>query len=107
MAAKYKYLCGVPHVHCQGGHLNTDQSFDTKKAHGSREQAWKCYAHYLVSVLGYTQEEGNTFSKPDHPRFMLGKKSKFGGKLRFGKEHTRWMPKGRGRKGGGLQGLII
>ncbi len=104
MPAKYKYMCGVPQEHCEGGNLKTDQTFSTRKAHSGRHEAFRCMAHYLVKQLGYTQIGSREFRKEGHPIRVLTKKSRYGGVLRFGKEHARWMPKG---DGGGYGGLIV
>lgn len=100
MSSRYRILCGVPKEHCQGGKLVTDQKLSTNKCHSDRAGAFRCMAHYLTKVLGYTRIGAREFKPPPGSNGyvrVLSKKSRYGGKLRTGKEHTRYMPEeGRG-----------
>lgn len=102
MSTKYRVLCGVPIQDCRGSNYSTDQQL-SKKAHSSHEEAFKCYANYLMNVLGYTQIGSREFRKEGHPVLVLTKKIRFGGRLRAGKEGTRYMPSSRA----GTRGIII
>lgn len=103
MSTKYKVLCGVPKDQCQGAGYQTDQHLGTNKAHANSTEAFKCYAHYLVTYEGYTRIGSREFRKDGHPVLVLTKKSRFGGRLRMGKEGSRYQPGGAGTR----QGLII
>jgi len=88
----YKVLCGVPSEHCTGGKYMTDQQLP-KKAHPSHGQAFDCKVNYLTSILGYTETESSrTFAPPDggHNE-VLTKRTRFGARLRPGKE-GRFQP---------------
>lgn len=90
----YRVLCGVPQIHCRGGHLTTDQVFTTNKCHSSHPEAFKCMRNYLVNVLHFEQVGPREFIEPDSGRIrVLTKKTRFGGHLRTGKEQARYMPK--------------
>jgi hypothetical protein len=96
-------MCGVPLLHCTGAQTELDfagQVFDTVKVHGTPQEAFACYAKYLVSVLGYTRIGGREFSPPGggHVR-VLTKPSRFGAPLRRSKHElsasaNRWLPVG-------------
>lgn len=93
----YKVLCGVPDLHCSGGKYMTDQQLPAK-AHSSHKQAYECMVHYLTTVKGYTRlQSSRTFKPPDDgPCIVLTKQSRYGERLRSGKE-GRFEPKvGRG-----------
>lgn len=102
MSRKYRVLCGTPLVHCQGSSYTTDQALP-KKSHSSHLEAFKCYANYLMKVEGYTQIGPREFRKDGHPVRVLTKKTRFGGRLRAGKEGSRYMPAGKRH----TRGLII
>lgn len=103
MSTKFRVLCGVPKDNCQGSSYTTGQQLETNRAHTSHVEAFKCYANYLVKHQGYTQIGSREFRKDGHPVLVLTKKIRFGGRLRTGKEGSRYQPGGRGTK----QGLII
>lgn len=90
-------LCGVPHVHCTGGKIATNQGTRSHvvKAHRSHSEAFKCYARYLVKILEYEQVEARVFRPPPGVNGgylrVLTKKSRFGERFRPGKE-GRFMP---------------
>lgn len=108
MSRRYKILCGVPDYHCQGGILSTDQQLGTKKAHGSHEDAFRCYARYLVKVLGFTRVGAREFQNPNNgPIRVLTKKSRFGTRLMAGKggdKGSRYMPR---LEEAGNRGVIV
>lgn len=88
-----KFLCGVPYDHCVGGTQRTSHGLKGGyKSHNTTFEAAKCYADYLVNVLKYTQIGPREFAAPDDgPIHVLTKKSRFGARLRGGKEE-RMMP---------------
>jgi len=88
----YGYLCGVPDANCSGGKLSTDQSLGHSKYHGDRKGAFLCHKRYLISQ-GFIQKAPREFINPENGYIrILPKQSKFGGKLRMGKEQQRGMP---------------
>jgi len=104
MSTANAFLCGVPDQHCTAGHVSCSARLSTSrtgnptiKAHGTREAAYNCYVKWLTGVRGYTKlrPHAREFSPPDGkgPVIFLAKKSKFGARLRRGKEGTRYMPK--------------
>lgn len=105
MNKQVRVLCGVPEEHCCGGHLHTDQHFHTKKAHSSRDDAFRCMTRYLTTVLGYRKVGARELAPPDGgPIRILPKKSKYGGLLVRGKLGERYMPEVRRA---GNRGVII
>jgi len=90
-----KYLCGTPDQHCLGSKTLTNAMLrmHVSKTHPTSETAFKCYAHYLVTVRGYEQIGSREFQKNNEPVLVLSKKSHFGAKLRRGKEGQRYEPK--------------
>lgn len=71
--------------------------------HASSPQAYKCFARYLVRVLGFTRHRNREFAPPNGgPRTVLTKQSRFGGIMRAGKsgeaKSKRVVPK----RGGGI-----
>ncbi len=92
MSTGYKVLCGVPEPSCTGGRYITEQQL-SKKAHTTHEEAFKCMVRYLMNK-GYTRLGSRMFSAPDGgPIEVLTKRSRFGARLRSGKEQQRYMPK--------------
>lgn len=86
------YMCGVPKGDCGGTLLTTNRALDGVKGHGSPEDAFNCMRRHLLRQ-GYTQVGSRDFRPPDGgPIRVLTKKSRYGGKLRSGKEGTRNMP---------------
>jgi hypothetical protein len=82
-----KHLCGVPSEHCCGSVGITSKSVQwSPKMHNSPPEAKRCYARYLVDVLGYTQVGSREF-KPSNggPIRVLTKESRFGARMRPGK----------------------
>lgn len=95
MSRVNRYVCGVPALHCSGGHVSTDQQINSGKAHTSPSEAFNCMARYLVRVLGYKRIGGREFDPQDGGSIrVLTKRSRYGGKMRLGKE-GRFMPEDR------------
>ena len=89
-----KWVCQTPTSHCSGGTGVVIPSLHGLRLHQSPEDAFRCYARYLKHVRGYIQIGGREFSPPGGgPVEVLTRKSKYGARLRHGKE-GRWMPKG-------------
>jgi hypothetical protein len=104
MSKTNRYVCGVPAAHCTGGKVTTDQQINSGKAHTTPSDAFNCMARYLVQVLGYKRVGGREFDPQDGgPIRVLTKKSRYGGKMKLGKE-GRYMPDE--RRHGGNRGLI-
>lgn len=88
----YKHVCGTPKEFCGGSNTNVNRGLgSTIKTHGSPEDAFLCYKRYLITQ-GYSTIGSRAFAAPDNgPVLILTKKSRFGAKLRNGKEATRNM----------------
>lgn len=86
------YICGLSDNECTGnGKAVSNGLKKFHKVHGSSEQAFKCYAAYLIRN-GYEQIGPREFAAPNNgPVMVLTKKSKFGSRLRGGKG-DRYMP---------------
>lgn len=104
----YMVMCGVPAAHCTGGKVASNAFLRTTAptAHQSHSEAYKCHRRYLVRVLGYediSHETAHTFRPPPGVNGgylrVLTRPSKFGARVRAGKDGQRWMPKMRGRSG--------
>jgi len=103
MSRRFMVLCGVPEGECVGALFTTDQQLGTTKGHGSHEEAFKCRVRYLLKQ-GYTRIGTRDFRPPDGgPVLILGKKSRYGGRLRLGKFGTRFMPD----SVHGIRGMLI
>lgn len=92
-----KFICGVPTKECCGADLMVNKALTVKKGHGTSEEAFKCYAKWLISQ-GYKQIGHREFQKDNEPIIVLTKKSKFGGQLRYGKgdkgiKGNRYIPR--------------
>lgn len=90
------FMCGTPKESCCGGLLKVNFA-PTIKAHSSSKEAFNCKRNHLIS-LGYSQIGTREFLKEGEPVLFLTKKSRFGGKLRKGKEakeSRRAIPNGR------------
>lgn len=103
MSRQYRVLCGTPKEHCFGSKLITDQAIGSGKCHRTHDEAFKCYANYLVNVLGYKRLSAREFQLNDEPVLVLTKKMRYGAHLRWGKERGRFMPSGRS----GNRGVVI
>jgi hypothetical protein len=88
----HKYICGVPDSYCIGSATNASNGLrKSHKMHGSPQQAFKCYARYLLGQ-GYTQVGPREFAAPNGGEIMvLTKKCRFGARCRGGKAE-RFMP---------------
>lgn len=93
MSRQNMYLCGTPKEHCGGSLLPTSDKWKgSPKGHGSRADAMHYYGNYLKSQ-GYEQIGSREFKSPNGgPVLVLTKVSRFGGRMRKGKE-KRVMPK--------------
>jgi hypothetical protein len=89
----HKHICGTPGEYCIGSYTGTSSGLGkNRKMHGSPQQAFTCYAHYLIENLKYTQIGPREFAAPNNgPVLVLTKKSKFGARCRGGKGE-RFMP---------------
>lgn len=89
----YAYLCGVPSEKCAGIRLTVNHGLGGgTRGHVSPEEAFKCHARHLLKE-GWVQVGPRDFRPPDGgPILVLTKRTKFGGKLRSGKEGNRNMP---------------
>ena len=81
-----RVLCGVPAAHCNGGTLGVKNG--PGKTHASSGEAFDCHAAHLVAQ-GYVRVGGREFEKDGGPIRVLNKRSKFGARVRWGKERTR------------------
>ena len=96
------YLCPTPQEWCTGhkGTVNRGLFVD-RKVHGSRKEAFRCYARYLREHEGLVRE-GRVFHDPKgrKPALVLSKISHFGVELRPGKggKSKRFRPE----RGGGV-----
>lgn len=89
---KYVFACGTPKEHCQGNNRAMNNGIRTINVHGTTEDAFNCHKRYLLKT-GYTQVDSRGFASPDNgPILVLTKKSRYGAKLRNGKQATRNMP---------------
>lgn len=82
------FVCPTPKANCTGSAGAFSAAFDKKglKKHGTPEDAQRCYAKYLVEVLGYTKLNNREFLAPNGGGIhFLCKASKFGAKMRKGK----------------------
>lgn len=104
----YVYMCGVPRDKCTGGQENLNAGLQgPRKVHPTSEAAFNCHKNFLISQ-GYTQVGSRDFSPPDGgPVRVLTKKSKFGARLRNGKEGTRNMSNVKIKGGGRRSGQIL
>lgn len=114
----YVHACGTPREHCSGAitTVNAGMRGSTAiKAHMESQQAFACHKNWLVSVLGYLSTDDARTLKPGPNTppergdecVVLTKQSRFGARLRNGKEGTRNMPHVRGHRAGARGGIII
>ena len=81
----FKYLCGTPDNKCRGSLTQLASCQGHTKSHSSTDEAFRCYAAYLIGE-GYTQVGSREFAAPNGgPVLVLTKKSRFGARLRKGK----------------------
>lgn len=88
----YAFLCGTPKDSCEGSKINVSHGLGLmSKGHMSPVDAFNCYKRYLLKI-GYQQVGPREFAAPNNgPITVLTKKSRYGGRLRSGKEGTRFM----------------
>jgi hypothetical protein len=93
----YVHLCGVPKDDCDGTFTKTSSGLGAaQKAHTLPREAFACMKRFLLRQ-GYVQVGQREFAPPDGgPVRVLTKQSRYGGRLRRGKEGTRRMPVLRG-----------
>ena len=92
-----KYACPTPAEHCIGNRTICNGSIQdravgqkARMTHNSGKEAFTCYARYLVNILKYTQVGSREFDQGEgKPILVLDKKSRFGARLRSGKEDTK------------------
>jgi hypothetical protein len=86
-------LCGVPKNDCNGSFTKTSSGLGAaSSAHATPREAFACMKRFLLSQ-GFVQVGSREFAPPGGgPVRVLTKKSRFGGRLRRGKEGTRRMP---------------
>lgn len=86
-------LCGVPEGACTAGKKKVSQGIGKFiKAHSDHTEAFNCHVKWLLSQ-GYERIGSREF-KPSDGGYVrvLTKKSRFGARLRNGKESGRSMP---------------
>lgn len=93
-----RFACGVPHDQCSGAPTTLNAGLRIHKTHASAEEAFRCYKRSLLKA-GWTPVENNgvvdqrALLAPDKSTVMvLSKPSKFGARLRAGKQGTRHRP---------------
>ena len=105
----YMYSCGVPGHACSGQHSTLNAGLrDTsqKRVHNTPEAAFRCHKNYLISI-GYELVGSRELRAPDGSGIrVLTKPSRFGARLRNGKEGTRNMSNTKIRGGGRRSGNI-
>lgn len=107
MGQIYGYLCGTPKDRCCGSIGNYSASLDKKgiKKHGTRQEAFHCYAKHLVAA-GYEKLSNRTFKGPEGI-LCLSKVARFGAELRAGKSGETGQGKSRGMPKVRHGGVII
>lgn len=84
-------LCGLPAQECRGDAVRLSPGLPALRSHATPEEAFECYRAYLLRQ-GYRQVGGREFESPGGGRVVvLTKRSRFGARLRGGKE-GRHMP---------------
>lgn len=94
--SQHRYVCQTPQSDCDGGKTGTSQGLnrkDSMKAHGTPEEAFRCYARYLQSQ-GYNRLSSREYQRPGEPIELLTKPCRYGAPLRKGKNEL----KGKGGK---------
>lgn len=86
-----RWMCGVDKGICTGstlvagGHLGK-----VIQAHGDPAQAFKCKRRSLL-LQGYTQIGPREFCKDGGPILVLNKKTRFGFRVRWAKDKSRYL----------------
>ena len=90
MSKGYRYLCGVDAGDCTGSNVAVASTLAGTKSHSTRKEAMLCMKKHLIRK-GYEQLGQREFKSPDDGTVLvLAKESRFGGRIRRGKEN-RWM----------------
>ncbi len=91
MSRRNRWLCQTPPHLCRGSKTVIAPALAGRPSHASPEEAFRCYVAYLLSQ-GYKRAGSREFAPPDDgPVLVLTKKSRYGARLRAGKE-GRVMP---------------
>lgn len=88
------YLCGTPTEYCAGALAQLSNSLKAKglKSHQTSTEAFNCFKKSLLA-RGYIQIDSRAFQPPEGgPIHVMTKKSRFGARMRPGKEGIRNMP---------------
>lgn len=86
MSRRYRWLCQTPTGYCKGSKTIVAPAMAGRLSHASAEEAFRCYVAYLLSQ-GYKRVGSREFAPPDGgPVLVLTKKSRYGARLRGGKE---------------------
>ena len=88
-----KYLCPTPREHCTGKTTSMNNFFNqpkNAKLHGTPSAAFDCYVSFLEKT-GHQRLAQREFRRPEGGILLLTKRSRFGTKVRLGKEGTRFM----------------
>lgn len=96
------YLCGTPSEYCVGKLALLSNGLKNKglRSHQTSVEAFNCFKKSLLA-RGYVQIDSRAFQPPEGgPIHVLTKQSRFGARMRPGKEGTRNNPAG--RRGGGV-----
>lgn len=88
-----KFLCPTPREHCTGKLVSMNNFFNqpkNAKLHGSPQAAFDCYCRYL-ELTGHERVGQREYRQPQGGILLLTRQSRFGTKVRLGKEGTRYM----------------
>ena len=88
-----KYLCPTPREVCTGKLTSMNNFYNrTKNAklHGSPQAAFDCYVRYLL-LTGHVRVAAREFRQPQGGILLLTRQSRFGTRVRLGKEGSRCM----------------
>ena len=89
-----KFLCPTPREECTGKTVSMNNFFcqsKNAKVHASPQAAFTCYCHYLDKT-GHERLSVREYRRPNGGGILLlTKQSRFGTKVRLGKEGNRYM----------------
>lgn len=88
-----KFLCPTPQGQCTGKLVSMNNFFNmTKnaKVHASPQAAFECYCRHLEKT-GHERVSTREYRQPGGGILLLTKQSRFGTKVRLGKEGNRFM----------------
>jgi hypothetical protein len=90
-----KFLCPTPREHCTGKLVSMNNFFthhkpQNAKVHGTPQSAFECYCHYL-EMTGHVRLSQREYRQPQGGILLLTRQTRFGTKVRLGKEGTRYM----------------